>query len=93
MKVNFTKKLRNFDGSETEKTVGHLTGCLLFGYNDANVSADKKYSAYKLMQRISQETTDCEISVEEASLIKEIAARSMSAGAYGQIVDLLENNV
>lgn len=44
----------NFDGSETEKTVGHLIGCLLFGYGDANASTDKKYSAYKLMQRISQ---------------------------------------
>ncbi len=92
MKINFTTKLKNFDGSETEKTVGHLIGCLLFGYGDANASTDKKYSAYKLMQRISQSEVECEISVEEASLIKEIVAKSMSAGAYGQIVDLLENN-
>lgn len=92
MKVNFTTKLKNFDGSETEKTVGHIIGCLLFGYGDANVSADKKYSAYKMMQRISHSEAECEISVEEASLIKEISAKSMNAGAYGQIVDLLENN-
>lgn len=93
MKIDFTKRLRNLDGSDAEKTFGYLIGCLLFGYGDANVSADKKYSAYKLMQRISSETAGCEISVEEAVLIKEISAKSMNAGIYGQIVDLLENNV
>lgn len=92
MKIDFTRKLRNLDGTCTEKNVGYLIGCLLFGYGDVNVSAEKKYSAYKLMQRISQAEVACEISVEEASFIKEISVKSMSAGIYGQIVDLLENN-
>ena len=55
-----------------------------------------KYNAYQLCNRIIATPEAVELSVEEASFIKEVAGEQLSAGAYGLVVDLIEkgeNNV
>lgn len=53
-------------------------------------TADEKYSAYKLNLRLIPSSKELELTLEEASLIKKTAEKSLTAGAYGQIVELIE---
>lgn len=55
-----------------------------------NFTQEEKYKAYKLNQSIVNSTKDVEISTEDASLIKKVCCGSLTAGAYGQISDLIE---
>lgn len=57
------------------------------------VSREKKYKAYLLCRRISENPGAVEIDVEEAGFLKEVSAEAYSAGAYGQIEDLIEGRL
>lgn len=54
---------------------------------------EKKYELHKISRKIAADPESVEMTTEEASLLKEVAAEAYSCGAYGQIVDIIENNV
>jgi len=58
----------------------------------APATPEQKYEAYKLLKRIQANPREVEISTEEGTFIKELAAEVLSAGGYGQVVDIIENN-
>ncbi len=97
MRVNFNQPFRDCygNGIDAEKSIGDALCVQLFSVSKIggrDLSADEKYMAYKLCKRIAGREVDVEISAEEAAFIKQLAAQIYSAGAYGQIVDLIENN-
>lgn len=94
MRVNFKKNFRSFDGTPLEGLISDVVAKSLFNashLSDRAMSGDEKYLAYSLCQRIT--SSDCvEISVEEASFIKIVCAGTLSSGAYGQVVEIMEGN-
>lgn len=56
---------------------------------DAEKDNRNKFKAYKLCHRIFSATGPIELTLEESVLIKQVSASSLTAGAYGQIVELL----
>lgn len=53
------------------------------------MNEDEKYESYKLMTRINAADGDMDISDKESILIKKCCNRTLTAGAFGQIFDLL----
>lgn len=99
MKVNFNQSFKDFKGNEVKvngKTalISDEVGKILFniGTSGSNpLSADEKYMAYKLCNRISK-GGEVEITSEEAAFIVKACSETLTAGAYGQVRDLIENN-
>lgn len=92
MKVNFNRRFKNFDGSEMEgETISMMVAKSLFTYGNADVvDSDTKFRAYILSQKIAGATGEVDITVEEASLIKEVCGKSLIAGGYGQVCEIIE---
>lgn len=94
MKVNFNRTFTDCFGKEIEgKNIGEQVCLFLFNLSSLSgnpIPAEKKYMAYTLCNRISVHPDEVELTTEEASFIKDVCNEVMSAGAYGQIVDLIE---
>lgn len=102
MKKNLKKALIYFNGEPlTEKVNNKDVPCLicnvlgkaLFDVSvSANLTADEKYRAFKISQRIAAKPEAVELESDEIMLIRRVIAPSFSAGIYGQIVDVLEKD-
>lgn len=95
MKVNFNKTFKDYQGIEIEdpntgkaQSLKDIICARLFSAGE-NISADEKYEAYKLMVRISPSRAAIEIEDKDSILIKKVCEKGLTAGAYGQIVELL----
>lgn len=94
MKVNFNQSFKDFKGRAIGQTIADEIGKVLFNVStsgNAPLSADEKYMAYKLCNRMGAEG-EVELNAEEAAFIIRICGEYFSAGAYGQVRDLIENN-
>ena len=103
MKVNFNQTFVDCFGKEVvnEKTgkgtnVAESLCLVIFNLDKMGglqIPAEKKYELHKISRKIASNPDAVEITTEEVSLLKEVAAEAYSCGAYGQIVDIIENNV
>lgn len=103
MKVNFNKPFVDCFGKEVvnEKTgkgtnIAESLCMVIFNLNNvggAPMPPEKKYELHKISRKMAADPESVEMTTEEASLLKEVAAEAYSCGAYGQIVDIIENNV
>lgn len=101
MKMNLKTPVLYFDGNKIKKSdsdedvlVSDLLAQALFEVAGSNVpiSPEEKYRCWKISQRIVAKPEATDLESEDIVLIKKIIAPSLSAGVYGQIVDLLESN-
>lgn len=103
MKVNLDKSFKDCFGNDVvnDKT-GKATNmaeslCMvIFNLNilgGTPLPAEKKYDLHRLCRKIADFPGAVEISTEEGTLLKEVAAEAYSCGAYGQVVDTIENNI
>lgn len=99
MKVNFNKAFKDAFGNETkengkEVVMRDLVAQILFSgqFLEKAGKADDagKLAAYRLSLKIANSDGEIDITAEEAVMIKQ-AASVLTAGAYGQIFDLVEN--
>lgn len=94
MKVNLNKCFVDCFGKNIEgKNIAEQLSLFLFNLSSlagSPLSAENRYLAYCLCNRISSCPSTVELTTEEASFIKEVANEAFSAGAYGQIVDIIE---
>ena len=84
------------NGVITAQEIRRFLAATLFSLSSLNkepLSKDNKYMAYSLSKRIAENPVAVECTTEEASFIKDVCAEKLNAGAYGQVVDLIENNV
>ena len=91
MKVNFNQSFKDFKGNEIGVMISDEIGKVLFNLSTSNktpLSADEKYMAYKLCNKVCSGET--EVSAEEAAFILRVSGEYLTAGAYGQIRDLIE---
>ena len=99
MKVNLNKPFSDADGKpvkvgDQEQMICDRLGFTLFNMVDINgkqATPEQKYMAYCILRKIKQNPSEVELSTEEATMLKTIAAETLSAGAYGQIYDIIEN--
>nr|DAJ04724.1 MAG TPA: hypothetical protein [Caudoviricetes sp.] len=94
MKVNLNKQFKDFKGEELKgESIAYSVAEALFFYGkDKPVSNDDKFKAYCISQKIIKSNGDIEITAEEACLIKEVCGEALTAGGYGQVYDIIENN-
>lgn len=102
MKVNLNKNLLDFrgkeafelvDGKERKKSLRDMVSEALYaaGVNQQkSMEMAKKLRAYKMLQQIINNRGVLDIETEDATLLKEICAEFFTAGAYGQIHELIE---
>lgn len=84
------------NGGVVETSIGRQVSKLLFNLSTLGgvpLDAEQKYDAYALCQRITANPEDVELSAEEVVFLKRVCGEQLSAGAYGQVRDILENNV
>lgn len=92
MKIDFNRHFKKFDGSEAPEIMRDIISQALFNMGAGrHVDMTTKFNAYMLSQKIMNATGCVEISTEEATMIKEAAAATLTAGGYGQIHQLIEN--
>jgi hypothetical protein len=92
MKVNFSGNFKDHKGCETEISICEKVAESLFvagSSNECKIDNKDKYTAYKLSTKIARGGV-IEITAEEAALIKSITVNFFSAGAYGQVEELVE---
>lgn len=103
MKVNFDRPFVDCFGKEVvnEKTgkgtnIAESLCMVIFNLNTVGgvpLPPEKKYDLHKISRKIATCPGEVEISTEEGTLLKEVAAEAYSCGAYGQVADIIENNV
>lgn len=105
MKINFKKNFVDSfgspitelkDGKRTTQEIWRFLAATLFSLSSLGkepLSKEKKYTAYLLSKRIAENPEAVECTTEEASFLKDVCSEMLNAGAYGQVVDLIENNV
>lgn len=94
MKINFNRSFVDQKGNPLSVMIADEIGKSLFflGATGKNqVSAEEKYMAYKLCNRISASQDEVEITADEAAFILRVCGETLSAGAYGQVRDLIDN--
>ena len=94
MKVNFNKPLKTFKGEDMKDEFGKVQiikdiVCSWLYSSGDEMNEDEKYESYKLMTRINAADGDMDISDKESLLIKKCCNKTLTAGAFGQIFDLL----
>ena len=94
MKVNFNKPLKTFKGEDMKDECGKVQiikdiVCARLYSSGDEMNEDEKYESYKLMTRINAADGDMDISDKESLLIKKCCNKTLTAGAFGQIFDLL----
>lgn len=94
MKVDFNVKAKDFQGNilkdnGNEIVMKDMVGKYLYSCGEG-FSADEKYEAYKLMQKIMASDGIIELEDKDSILIKKACEKFLSAGGYGQIVELLK---
>ncbi len=103
MKLNFNKNFTDCFGKDVinEQTgkatnIGESLCMVIFNLNSVGgvpLPPDKKYDLHKISQKIAGNPGEVELTIEEVALLKEVAAEAYSCGAYGQVADIIENNV
>ncbi len=93
MKVDLNKKFKDFMGQETKEVIANKVAEALYSAGaipEWAIKREDKFRAYKLCQQIINNAGVIEIESEDATLIKDVCANFLTAGAYGQIHELIE---
>lgn len=92
MKIDFSKKLVNYEGKEEEVLASICKLALFAGQKDGHVELKKAEHCWALLSKIKPETVD--VSAEDVVLIKErVAAIYPAPGIVGQVSYMLNQEV
>lgn len=93
MTINFKRNFCDFSGNESTEQMSDTIAKLLYIYGsrpEDNATPDRKYQAWKIMTKMTSYPSQVELTAEDAAFLKEICGRGLYAGAYGQVVELIE---
>ena len=102
MKIDFNKSLLNFmgqpvikksQGKEMPQKLCDMIAEALYSAGIASqqpMDTSKKLKAYNMLQQLIHNNGVIEAETEDMALLKEICASFFTAGAYGQIHELIE---
>ena len=94
MKVNFNKPLKTVRGEDMKDEFGKVQiikdiVCARLYSSGDDMNQDEKFEAYNLMTRINAAEGELDISDKESVLIKKCCDKTLTAGAFGQIFNIL----
>lgn len=89
MKVNFNQSFKNYKGEKSEQVIKDTVCQCLYNAGEG-FTPEEKYKAYLLVTRISAAKKEVDLMAEDITLIKRICEKPLTAGGYGQIVELME---
>lgn len=98
MKINLRKEIVGADGTpmtvkDKKQYICDHVCQILWQMEEVEgnaATAEQKYRAYKLMQRIAANPDEVEMESEDVTLVKNLTLKCFRAGVYGQIVDAIE---
>lgn len=93
MKVDLNKYFKDFRGQETKELIADKVAEAMFSAGSVpewKIEKRDKFRAYKICQKILNGGGIIEIEAEEATLIKDVCSNFFTAGAYGQVHELIE---
>ena len=91
-KVDFNVKFKNFKGEYSgNTTISDELALALFnaGIPELPIEKENKYRAYNLCTRLISQNGVIELVDEDIDFLKKYCATSFSAGAFGQVLDLI----
>ncbi len=83
------------DGQKVQVEISHSLAKSLFNLvtlSNTPLTPEEKLTAYKISKQMAEHPEEVELTTEDASFLKRVAGQLMSAGAYGQIYDIIEEN-
>ena len=94
MKVKFNKPQQTFKGEDMKDEFGKVQiikdiVCARLYSSGDDMNQDEKFEAYNLMTRINAAEGELDISDKESVLIKKCCDKTLTAGAFGQIFNIL----
>ena len=92
MKANLDKKFKGIDGKEMSPDNPNMKIMIaqaLFNGQGVGTSAEEKFAAYRLCNRLTSEQGELELDKDERNLLRSAACAALTPGAYGQIIDLI----
>ena len=93
-KVDFNRKFKDFKGKEFgTEMVGEQIAKVLFGAGgvpELPIENSDKFRAYKLSTKLIAGDGAIEINDDDEAFLEKFCAVTFSAGAYGQIMDILK---
>ena len=95
MKKDFNKKFVNLRGQEIEgDTIADSIANQLFvaGIQPEQINNADKFKAYKISTKLVANNGVVELDESEIALLKSFCEKCFAAGAYGQIVEILEED-
>lgn len=95
MKVNFNRQFVGAKSEPLKENIADTIAAYMFnlaGLNDKPATREQKMTAYRIYKKIVENPSSVDITTEEASFIKDVCGETLTAGAYGQIEDIIENN-
>ena len=93
MRVNFKKKFKNFKGEDVDQYICDVVAESLFNAGvseQLKVDDADKFKAYAISQKLIVGDGVVDITTEEATLIKDLCMHCLTAGAYGQLYEIIE---
>lgn len=97
---NLKVAMRRYDGKELKNEKGEtqmmsdIIGLHLYTAGSKKpMSQEDKVRAYKLSLQMQEHPEEVELTAEDMTLIKELTNEALVAGAFGQIVQVLETEV
>ena len=90
--VDFKKKFKDYKGTETVSIIEEELSKVLFnaGIQGIPIKDEDKYRAYKLSTKLIAHSGVIELGDDDVAFLKTFCSAAFAAGAYGQIVELLE---
>ena len=92
--VDFNRKFRDFKRVEAGNgTVAEELSKVLFsaGIPELPIEQSEKFRAYRLSTKLISQNGVIEISPEDEAFLSKFCLTAFAAGAYGQIIDLLNS--
>ena len=100
MKINFKVAMKGYDKKELKNEKGETQmmndtiGLYLYtAGNKKPMSQEDKVRAYKLSLQMQEHPEEVELTSEDMTPLKALTHEALVAGAFGQIVEVLENEV
>lgn len=95
MKVDFNKQFIGPKGEDLGENISERIVSYMFNLSELEgkpMTREQKLTAYRIYRKFLQNPSSVDITTEEATFIKQVCAENLTAGAYGQIEDIIENN-
>ncbi len=91
MKINFNKKLKNLDGTETELFLKDIiSNCMLFTFKDEALNLEETKKRWKLAKLIKNAGESLNINNDDLNLIQNLLVKSYKIHIAAAALESLE---